>query len=112
MSKQLTQLNYDLSKMAADHDIPGADVANPETGFGALISKYLGVVMTGAALLLLLYLVWGSIEWITSEGDKGKLEKARSKITQAIIGIIVLAASLAVFNLVQNFLGIKVLLFK
>lgn len=112
MTKQLAQLEYNLDKIAAEHDIPGAaEAANPEGGFGALLSKYLGVIMVMAALLLLLYLVWGSVEWITSEGDKGKLEKARNKMMQAIIGIIVLAASIGIFNLLQNFLGINVLMF-
>lgn len=110
MSKQLA-LEFDLKQMAADNDIPGADVADAEEGFAALISKYLGVIMTLAALILLVYLIWGAIEWITSEGDKGKLEKARNKITQAVIGMIVLAASLAIFSLVQNLLGIEVLTF-
>ena len=64
-----------------------------------------------AALLVLFYLIWGGIEWITAGGDKGKVEKARNRITQAIIGLIVLAASTAILSLVQGFLGVTLINF-
>ena len=58
------------------------------------------------ALIVLIYFAWGSIEWITSGGDKGKVEAARTKITTAVMGLIVLASSTAILTLVQRFLGI------
>jgi hypothetical protein len=42
----------------------------------------------------------GAISWITSGGDKGKIEDARNKITAAVIGILILASAWALFNLV------------
>jgi hypothetical protein len=72
---------------------------------GSVINAVLSFVMVIAALLVLLYLVWGGIEWITSGGDKGKTESARNKITAAVIGLIILAASYAIFLLVLNFIG-------
>ena len=72
------------------------------------INAILGYVMTFAGLLLLLYLIWGGVEWITSGGDKGKVESARNKITNAIIGIIVLAAAYAIANFVLGLLGATV----
>jgi hypothetical protein len=75
------------------------------TDFGGLINGVLSFVMVIAALLVFLYLIWGGIEWITSGGDKGKTEAARNKITSAIIGLIVVAASYAVLTLALNFLG-------
>jgi hypothetical protein len=62
-----------------------------------------------AALLLLLYLIWGAIDWITSGGESGKVQKARDKMTQAVIGLIVLAASLAIYFVVQSYLGLSVI---
>lgn len=98
----------DFLKYAQEQDIPFAETAGSDAAFGAYVSSLLSVIMVIAAILVLLYLVWGAIEWITSEGDKGKAEKARGKITSAIIGIIVLSAVLAIFTLVQTFLGINV----
>ncbi len=82
---------------------------NVGTGFfddiGVLISGLLNFVMVIAALLVFMYLIFGGIEWITSGGDKGKTESARNKITAAVVGLIVLAASYAILLLVLNFIG-------
>ncbi len=72
---------------------------------GVLISSILRVVMLIAALLVFVYLIMGGIEWITSGGEKAKTEAARNKITAAVVGLIVLAASYAILLLVLQFLG-------
>jgi len=72
---------------------------------GTLITSVLTFVMLIAALLILMYLIWGGIQWITSGGDKGKTEEARNKITSAVIGLIILAAAWAVFLIILKFLG-------
>lgn len=74
------------------------------TDIGELINKLLNFVMVLGALLVFMYLIWGGIEWITSGGDKSKTESARNKITAAVIGLIVLAASWAILGLVLKFL--------
>lgn len=102
----------DIQQQAVTQGLPFANtLATPEAGFGSFLSGILSAVMVIAVLLVLLYLLWGAIEWITSGGDKGKTEKARDKMTQAVIGLIVLAASLTIIALAQSFLGISVLNF-
>lgn len=75
------------------------------TSFGGMLNGVLSFVLVIAALLVFFYLILGGIEWITSGGDKGKTEGARNKITAAVIGLIILAASYAVLTLALNFLG-------
>lgn len=75
------------------------------TSFGGLLQGVLSFILVIAALLVFFYLILGGIEWITSGGDKGKTEAARNKITAAIIGLIILAASYAILTLALNFLG-------
>lgn len=72
---------------------------------GSVITTLLSFVMGIAALAVFLYLIWGGIQWITSGGEKGKTEEARNKITSAVIGLIVLAASYALLMLVLRVLG-------
>jgi hypothetical protein len=95
--------------------LPYSDkVANSPDGKGGLtflITNLLEAALVIAGLLLLLYLIWGAIEWITSEGDTSKLESARNRITQAVIGMIVLSAVIAIFKLVQGFLNITIINF-
>lgn len=81
---------------------PGA-ITKPQgysTDIGVFIGWVLTVVMVIAILLVLLYLVLGGIEWITSGGEKGKTEAARNKITAAVIGIIILASAYALASFV------------
>ncbi|MFH2118380.1 MAG: hypothetical protein ABII10_01440 [Candidatus Paceibacterota bacterium] len=54
------------------------------------------------AIAVLVFLIWGAFEWITSEGDKGKLEKARNRITQAIVGLIILVGSFVILTFISD----------
>jgi hypothetical protein len=64
---------------------------------GTVFAGYLAImwntVISIGALLVLLYFVWGSIDWITAAGDKGKLEGARNKMLNAFIGLMLLVTS-------------------
>ena len=81
----------------------------PEKGYatsiGSVLTSVLNLIMLIAAILVFLYLILGGIEWITSGGDKTKTEGARNKITAAVIGLIILAASYAILIIILNFLG-------
>ena len=82
-----------------------------KAGVSYIISNLLEVVLLLAALAVLLYLILGALEWITASGDSSKIERARERIMQAIVGIIVLSAVIAIFRFVQNFLGIEAIIF-
>lgn len=84
---------------------------NPTTAqggvvIGSLISSLIGGFFIAAFILAFMYLLIGGVSWITSGGDKVKLEQARDKITNAIIGLIIVAAAWAVMTLVGQFLGL------
>lgn len=89
---------------------PGEEIVAPK-GFaqniGSLINGGLTLIMIVGAFLVLVYLILGGIEWITSGGDKSKTESAQNKITNAVIGLIILAASYAILLIVLNFLGFE-----
>ncbi len=75
------------------------------TTFSGLLNGALSFILVISSLLVLLYLLWGGFDWIVSGGDKGKADKARDKIVSAVIGLIIVAASFAILNLVIRFLG-------
>lgn len=89
----------------------GATLSFPTTstyGFSDLstaLSGVLNLVFFFALILVLIYLVWGGIQWITSGGDKAGTEAARGKITGAIVGIIIVAVAFAIFRLLMTFVG-------
>jgi uncharacterized membrane protein len=81
--------------------LPSGFFTDPST----LITNLINIAFIIAVILVFFYLIWGGIEWITSGGDKGKTESARNKITSAVIGLIVLAASYAILTLTLQLLG-------
>lgn len=107
---QAQEINLDFGS-AAEGVLPDANfnANDPQAGFNALISNLLEVLMAIAAIMVFGYLIWGAYDWITSAGDKSKIESAQKKMTQAVIGILVLSSTLAIFMLLQNFLGLNIL---
>lgn len=91
--------------------LPGDNSTNHVADFGIKVGNILGMVMTVALLVLLFYLIWGGFEWITSAGESGKLEKARNRMMHAILGILILSGTLALFMFVQYLLGINIITF-
>lgn len=65
------------------------------------------ITLGGIALLIMLII--GSLEWITAGGDKGKIQAARDRITQSIIGMLVLAGTVAISIFISGILGINLL---
>lgn len=89
------------------------DVNPNEAGFriqdlSRLINSLLRLTLGIVGLLVFIYLIWGGIEWITAGGDKSKTESARQKITNAIIGLAIVAAAFAISVVLSNFFGISV----
>jgi len=74
---------------------------------GGIIGGIVGLMLIFGFLLTLLYFLTGGLQWITSQGDKNALESARNKITNAIVGLVIVAASYAIFKLVGTFIGIE-----
>lgn len=107
-------INLRFDQEGVRQKLPGAtadSVANPNAGFGQLITQILNITLTIAVVAVLLYLVWGGIEWITAGGESGKTSKARDKMTQAVIGLVVLIAVVAIMMFVQQLLGICIINF-
>ena len=86
---------------------PGAQ--NIQTDLGVIIGSFVGLAVLLAGIATLAYMVLGATKWVTAGGDKGKIEKAQSMITQSIIGLAVTASVYALFGIVQYFFGINIL---
>ncbi len=77
------------------------------TDITQLFNALLSLVMFISILLVFFYLISGSFEWITSGGDKGKIDQARGKMLAAVVGLIIVASSYAVFMVIIQFLGFE-----
>ena len=96
--------------MAADNSL---GIGKPEgfqiTDISLFISRVISVAFLIAGLLTFAFLILGGIEWMLSGGDKTKTEQARNRITAALVGLAIVAASYAVMKLIQYFFGLNIL---
>lgn len=80
----------------------GNNVSDAQSGVlftGYLVTIWQAVITTGA-LAVLIYFIWGSVEWITAGGEQSKIQSARDRITQAIIGLILLVGSFIIIGFI------------
>ncbi len=82
---------------------------SPVQSLGKLIEMGAGAVLVVGTLAVLFYLLLGGLNWITAGGDKGKIESARNRITQSIIGLLVLVGTVAISLFISSLLGINLL---
>lgn len=87
----------------------GNDEAGAKSGslFFEIIGGILQFMMLIGALMVLINLIQAGIEWIGSAGDSSKLESARGRMNNSIVGLIILSASFAFWIIVRDFLGIE-----
>ena len=82
-------------------------------GYGSILgrffSRWWGVAYVAGGIIFLLYLVWGGIEWAIAGSNKDRIENAKNKISNALIGLLLIAASYALIKLVGFVLGIDIL---
>lgn len=96
----------------------GQEVARNDPAGGALgltavtkaVSSVIGVMTVAAAIWFIFQFMTGGFYWITSAGDKGKLNEARDRIQNAFIGLIVVVAGWAVLALAGQFLGYDIVI--
>jgi len=60
-------------------------------------------------LAVILYMASGAMMWLTSSGDKAKVEEARNRITAAIIGMAILFSMFALINFIFPAIGFNIL---
>lgn len=94
--------------------ILGGDLQNYITtegggaGFlGVIIPNLITMLLILGVIVFFFMLVTGSIGWIASGGDKGSIEASRSKITNALVGLVILFSTFAIMLLVETFFGIN-----
>lgn len=73
------------------------------------LPRLIGLSFVIGVVIFLFIMILGAIQWITSGGDKAGIEGARGKITNAIIGIVLLLATFAILKIVEDFMGVNIL---
>lgn len=73
-----------------------------------IVSGFIRLALVIAALVFFFILVIGGIQWIASGGDKANTEAARSRITAALVGLVIVFAAWAILALIRTFFGVDI----
>jgi hypothetical protein len=85
---------------------PFAGSSDGITGVTKIISSVIGLMTIAAGIWFLFHLLIGGFNWMSAGGDKAKLQAARDKITNALIGLIVVVAAWSLLALASTFFGV------
>lgn len=118
-------LDFPLATLYANYmrylalTLPGGETVQPPAGIpqgginvtSSVIGNAVTIMIILAVILALIFFIWGGIMWITSGGDKAKIASARSRLTYAIIGLLVAFGAFFIVSIIGyvfrvNLLGI------
>ena len=73
---------------------------------GGILGAILNVVFYVGIALSVIFLILGGIQYMMAGGDETKIAGARSQITNAILGFVVVIAAFTVRWIIKNLLGV------
>lgn len=101
-------INFFVSKVQAQITNPaigslGADdtAASSGTLFTTYFLRVWNAVFMIGALMVLINFIWGATTWITGGNDSAKIQKARDRMVQSVIGLIILVSSFALIGFIS-----------
>jgi hypothetical protein len=85
--------------------VPTGGLEDGGTG-QTVIQNSITLLLVGVAVLSVIFLIFGGIQWITASGDKTKLDTARKTIIYSLVGLIISFLSFIIVAFVGSRFGI------
>lgn len=105
MNKVLSQL--DLNQIQQNAFPQSTLELGAKTSVGDIVSMAIPWIFTIAGMVLLVYLIFGGLSMMMSRGDPKQVEGAKSHITNALIGFIIIFIAYWVVQLFGLVLGLN-----
>jgi hypothetical protein len=95
---------FDATNTGLDNTASTAGFQDPGGDADTALANIVGNIIDGAlaliGLVLLAMLVWGGFDWMMAGGEPGKVTTAKGKITNSIIGLVIIFLAYAITNYV------------
>lgn len=88
------------TEVLAPENIPSG-VDAPEN----ILQTSLDLLTIIGVIAALIFLLYGGLLWVTSSGDKAKVDRARQTIMYSIIGLVVMILAFVIVQTIGYFLG-------
>jgi len=82
--------------------LSGSDFLQKFLSTGVRLGFFVGPIVFFFLLLM------GAIKWITSGGDKARLESAQKQITHALVGLVILLSIFVIIGIIESIFGISI----
>jgi amino acid transporter len=99
-------LQPDTSKDIKDRaeDLGGSAGFNTRQGLGEVVGIIIQAFLGLLGIIFIILIISAGFNWMTAGGEEEKVRKAKSTITNAVIGLIIIVASYAITYFVFNVL--------
>lgn len=77
------------------------------SNLGGIIGAIITFLLIIVAIIALFFLIYGGLRWVTSGGDKGKVDEARKTVIAAIVGLIIAFLAFFILSVVLSFFGLS-----
>lgn len=90
-------------------NVPANILKDRATGvFVDAISKIVGFLTAVAIIWFIFQFILGAVGWISAGGDAKAVEAAKGRLTNAIIGIVIVIAAMVIMSAIGALLGIDI----
>lgn len=104
--------NYGLNDTAREVGAYSGQIDNATISENFIQTKsgqIIGVVLSFVGILFLILTIYAGLLWMTAQGNDQKVEKAKSLLTNAFIGLIIVFAAYAITAFIGDFVTNKML---
>lgn len=110
---KIAQADFNLNNIQVPAT-PGApiNINSSSLNIGTIISSILPYIFTIAGIILLIYLIFGGFQYMLSGGDPKAAQSARTHITNALIGFLIVFIAfwvVQIFGLILNLPAIRLI---
>ncbi|PIS23147.1 hypothetical protein COT49_01660 [candidate division WWE3 bacterium CG08_land_8_20_14_0_20_40_13] len=88
--------------------LPSGSSVQTAVGFATYVSIALKTMYIIGGIAMTILFVYGGLEYITSAGDDKGLTKAKKIMTDAVVGIIILASSIPIAKILESVFGLNI----
>ena len=74
-----------------------------------LLSNIIGFITLLGGLFFIVYLFLAAFDWLSAGGDSGKVEKARNRMTQGVLGLIVMVMAYSIIGIISHIIGLDLI---
>ena len=96
--------------LAQEISISGMQINGPldssYTTIASIINNVVPFIIAIAGIILFFILMWGGVDYVTSQGLPEKLKSANAKITAGVIGFVLLVLSFLITRVLAYIFGI------